>query len=132
SGVDVGFNGSTEWSAQGSIYDDDGAGDPAPSPIVSASQATVVEGDGPDVTMRFMVTLDRVSSTPVSVDVETQDSNATAGDDYDAVDPTTLTFAPGDTAIEVPVTVHGDTLDEGDAEFLVLHLFNGVGADLGF
>src|SRR4029077_12124499 len=71
-------------------------------------------------------------STPVTVDVETQDSSATAGDDYDAVDPEILTFAPGDTSIEVPVTVHGDTLDEGDAEYLVLHLFNGVGADLGF
>ena len=49
-------------------------------PIVSAPLATVAEGDAGDVTMHFVLSLDRVLTTPVTVDVETQDGSATVAD----------------------------------------------------
>ena len=74
-------------------------------PIVSAPLATVAEGDAGEVTMHFVLSLDRVLTTPVTVDAETQDGSAVAPDDYVALPPTTVTFAPGTTVKVVDVTV---------------------------
>ena len=82
------------------------------TPIVSAPLATVVEGDAGQATMHFVLSLDRVLTTPVTVDVETQDGSAVAPDDYVALPLTTVTFAPGTTVKVVDVTVQGDTLDD--------------------
>ena len=127
--VGADFGGGSSVSIEGRIYDDEPTVSPAP--VLSGSLATVVEGDGPDVTMHFVLQLDRVSSTPVTVQVATRDGGATSPADFDALAPTTVTFAPGATSRIVDVTVHGDTIDEGDYEYLLLDLSDPVGADFG-
>ena len=61
------------------------------------------------------VTLSHPSATTVTVDWATLDTgnpgSATAGADYVAAGGT-LTFAPGETAATVPITVLGDDIDE--------------------
>ena len=126
SGADF-SNGATETAIEGRIQDDDKT--PPATPIVSAPLATVVEGDAGQATMHFVLSLDRVLTTPVTVDVETQDGSAVAPDDYVALPLTTVTFAPGTTVKVVDVTVEGDTLDEFDYESLYLVLTNPSGAD---
>ena len=123
-----GYTGATY--IEGRIYDDDGAGIPLPSPTVTATSGSVVEGDAGDVVLHFTVSLDRISATPVSVGTSVNDYTATSPDDYVAVAPATLTFAPGQTIKDVAVTVHGDTLDEGNYELLYLQLDNPSGATL--
>ncbi len=127
SGADF-SNGATETAIEGRIQDDDKT---LPAiPIVSAPLATVVEGDAGQATMHFVLSLDRVLTTPVTVDVETQDGSAVAPDDYVALPPTTVTFAPGTTVKVVDVTVEGDTLDEFDYESLLPRPYQPVGRRL--
>ena len=96
----------------------------ATAPGVSVGDAQVREG--PDAALAFRVTLDRASSSPVTVDYATQDGTAVAAADYTATSGT-LTFVPGETAKTVTVTVLDDAHDEG-AETLTLTLSNATGA----
>ena len=94
---------------------------------VSVGDAQVREG--PDAALAFRVTLDRASSSPVTVDYATQDGTAVAAAaDYTATSGT-LTFAPGETAKTVTVAVLDDAHDEG-AETLTLTLSNATGAHI--
>ena len=71
-------------------------------------------------TADFAVTLDRSAQAEVTVDYTTEDVTAVAGSDYTAVSGT-LTFAPGETAKTVSVTVLDDIHnDEGETFKLVL------------
>ena len=65
----------------------------------------------------------------MSVDVETRDGTATAGDDYSAVPLTTLTFLTGETSKVVNLTLTDDNLAEGTESFQV-KLSNPVGAPI--
>ena len=76
------------------------------------------EGDTGTVNATFTVTLDAVSGQAVTVDWETSDGTATAGEDYTAGNGT-LTFAPGETSKTFDVAVTGDTVDEADETFTV-------------
>jgi uncharacterized repeat protein (TIGR01451 family) len=98
-------------------------------PALTVGDAATAEGHAGDRNLVFTVTRAGDVSETSSVDFTTADASATAGVDYDTRTGT-LTFAPGETAKQVTVPVHGDTVDEDD-EFFFLTLSNAVGATLG-
>lgn len=89
-----------------------------PLPSVSIGDATVVEGNAGTTTATFAVTLSEASSDTASVSYATAGGTATAGSDFVSASGS-VTFAPGDTAESVSVTVNGDTADESDETFFV-------------
>ena len=111
-------------SVEVTITDDDGA------PVLSISSPSVAEGDSGTADLAFVVTL--TGSTSQQVTVAYADSGtgtATSGEDYTAVTAGTLTFAAGDTAKTVTVTVTADTVDEPN-ETVVLQLSSASNATL--
>ena len=84
--------------------------------------------EGVDEVISFEVSLSATAGEPVTVDWATADGTATAGEDYGASFGT-LTFATGETAHAIEVTVLDDSHDEGEETF-ALHLSNAVGAEL--
>jgi Calx-beta domain-containing protein len=109
-------------SGQGTITNDDAA------PQISVHDASVLEGDVGDTTLSFDVTLSQISTGTVTVDYTTADGDAAAGSDYEtAAD--TVTFDPGDDTKQIDVTVHGDTVYEGD-ETLTVALSSPSGATI--
>ena len=100
--------------AVGTIFDDDATMLP---PVLLISDASAFEGE----VLSFQVTLNRTSSTLVTVDYETADRTALEGTDYDAASGT-LTFGPGTMERTLEVQTREDTADEpnknlhGDAE----------------
>ena len=84
--------------------------------------------EGVDEIISFEVTLSAAASERVTVDWSTADGTATAGQDYVASSGT-LTFAAGETARSIEVTVLDDAHDEGSETF-ALHLSNAAGAEL--
>ena len=107
-------------TATGSIRDDDVA------PVVSARDTIAAETGGE---MVFSVVLTSRTESTVTVDYETVDVTATAGSDYRSTSGT-LTYAPGETAKSVAVTLLQDTVAEGD-EVLTLSLDDARNARLG-
>ena len=112
--------------ATGTVSDPAEVAPAGPPPAVSIADATVDEGPG--AVLAFAVTLDRASQARATVDWETRDGNARAGDDYVAASGT-LRFEPGETAKTIPVTVLDDSHDEGREVMLVV-LSNPVGATI--
>ena len=98
-----------------------------PLPSIFVDDPFAVEGSG---TVVFTVRLGRASTTSVTVWAATADGTATAGADYAAVAPRTLTFAPGVTSVLVPVSVVADVLAE-PTETLRLDLSAPVGGVVG-
>jgi ribosomal protein L35AE/L33A len=96
----------------GTIVDDDTA-------TISINDASVTEGNTGSVNAVFNVTLSTPSSQTVTVQAQTANGTATAGSDYTATGPVTLTFAPGQTSQSFAVPVLGDTIDEADETFVV-------------
>ncbi len=100
--------GESTLDATGTITDDDAA------PSVSvADAAAVTEGDDPAKTMNmtFTVSLSVVSGKTVTVPY-TLGGEATAGSDYTAPDPLSVTIAPGDESADITIAVKGDVIDE--------------------
>ena len=95
-------------------------------PAISIADATVEEGPG--AVLEFAVTLDRESQAVATVDWETRDGSARAGEDY-VGGSGTLVFAPGETARTIRVTVLDDAHDE-DREVMLVVLSNPVGATI--
>ena len=114
--------------ATGTIVNDD-AQAPDVLPAVSIADLSVTEGDGAHVHFMFMVTLDKASTSPVTVEYRTANGTALAGSDYEATSGI-LTFAPGETAKQLHVDVIGDTVAEADERFTVL-LSAPTGATIG-
>ena len=119
-----------------------GCGTPCGTGIVDASMAvravhgpvvfmidppSVVEGDSGTKSLTFTLRLSQALSTPVTFDIATVDGTATGGSDFDAIALTGEAFAPGETARDYAVTVHGDTDLEADESF-TLEVTNLVGA----
>ena len=75
-------------------------------------------------TLRFTMELAQAAKAPVTVDYETADGTATAGEDYEAKRGT-VRFAPGGTRKTVEVAVLRDEETE-DAETVVLRLSNAL------
>ena len=75
----------------------------------------VGEKDGPAV---FVIRLDAPATTPVTVNYFTANSTAIGKQRNDYIyDSGTLTFAPGETVMTVPVQVVDDTVAEGTEVF---------------
>jgi hypothetical protein len=83
--------------------------------VVSVGDVVLMEGDSV-TTATFPVTLSAPSTTPVSVAYVTVSASAQPGSDF-VPRSGTLTFAPGTTALTVPVDVVGDLRDEADESF---------------
>ena len=90
---------------------------PNPTPGVSISDASVVEGNaGTTTQMVFTVSLSVPSQNTVTMNYATgAQSFATSPADYQGTDPNnlpTLSFAPGETSKTISVTVNGDNIRE--------------------
>ncbi|MGJ3250408.1 MAG: Calx-beta domain-containing protein [Elainellaceae cyanobacterium] len=117
-----------DGEAIGTILDDDDAPVPA-LPTLSIDDVSVIEGDDETTRAVFTVMLSTPSDKPVTLNFETVEGAALAGQDYQAVQGQ-LTFLPGESitqTIEVPII--GDLLDEVDEAF-TLKLTNPVNATL--
>ena len=98
------------------IQDND---DPAAGVISFAADVTVTEGHAGATLMRFIITLNSASTSPVTVPYATADASAVASSDYTPVFGV-LTFAPGETSKTIDVLVHGDDEFERDETFRFL------------
>jgi hypothetical protein len=107
----------------GRILDDD---DP---PTMTVSDPTLTEGNSGTKNMSFTVSLSAASGKTVTVSYATADGSATAGSDYQAKVPTTLTFSAGQTSKTVTVKINGDTTLEPD-EVFYLNLTSPVNVSL--
>ena len=89
------------------------------TPTLSINDVFVAEPVAGTSNATFTVTLSGASSTPVTVDYQTNDGTATAPADYNAVTTTQLVFSPGQTSRMIPVTINADALAEGSETFSV-------------
>src|SRR6185295_13806959 len=80
--------------------------------------ATANEGNAGTTAFTFAVTLSAPSANTVTVDYSTFDGSAVAPGDYGATSGT-LSFAAGQTAKQVVVSVNGDTTVEATETFAV-------------
>jgi hypothetical protein len=95
---------------------------PPPGVTFSVNDVSVTEGGN----LVFTVTKTGTASGTTTVDYATSDGTATAGSDYTAVGPLTLTFLSSDTTKTVSVPTTDDTLVES-AETVLLNLSNPTG-----
>lgn len=106
----------------GTIVNDD-----ISSPVISVNSPSMTEGDTGTKTLTFTVRLSKSSASNITVNFATQNGTASAGEDYLALAPGTLTFAPGTTSKTISVKVIGDIDEENDETFnLVLSEPNGA------
>lgn len=99
---------------------------PSTGPVqLSIADAAIVEG----MTATLTITLSRASTEAITVAYSTIAGTAT-DDDFAAITPTTLTFAPGELSKTITVNIAGDDLDEGTERFSVV-LSDATGAVIG-
>ena len=77
----------------------------------------------------FTLSLSAAAAGTVTVDAVTADGTATAGSDYTATGPTTITFLAGETSKQVTVPLLDDLLGESDETFSLI-LSNPSGATI--
>src|SRR5256885_9739849 len=111
------YNPVAPTSATGTITNDD------TTPTFSIDDVTHNEGDAGTTSYTFTITKTGATALSASVDYETVNGTAVAPGDFTAISPTTLTFAPGDTQMQITVNVNGDTTYETNEAFSV-HLSN--------
>ena len=116
--------GEGSWSESGSARTPEESSSRPPLGELEVKDAGVEEGEG--ARLIFEVSLDQALSETVSVDYETVDGSALAGQDY-ASKRGTLTFEAGETSKIVDVEVLDDALAEGE-ESMSLVLSGPVGA----
>jgi len=102
-----------ETSGGGDTFNRDG--------YISASDRSVGEGNEKAI-YEYEIRLSRSQDEAVTVDYETRDGTAKAGEDYDSQSGT-VTFAPGSRSATIEIPVLGDVIHEPD-EFLEIHLSN--------
>jgi len=100
-------------SVLGTIVDNDKVG---PAPLVSVSDVFVNESDGEAL---FSITLDRASQSAITVNYQTADGSALAGNDYVGAT-SSVVFLPGETAKTVAIQLTNDGLGEADEKFSLL------------
>jgi hypothetical protein len=98
-------------------------------PVVSVSPVSVVEGNVSTKTVLVPVSLDRPAERTVTVPWSTSDGTASAPSDYLSASGS-VTFAVGQSAASVPVTIVGDLRGEATESFRV-DLGTPNGATLG-
>ncbi len=101
---------------------------PVSNPKISIANASISEGDSGVKEMTFTLSLDKTSSSVVSVDFATANGSAKAPDDYESKSGT-LEFAAGEKSKNLKITVKGDEEAEGNEEFFI-NLSNPVNATL--
>ena len=94
-------------------------------PSISVADAQAKEGS--NTSLEFEVTLNRTSSSTITVDYATSDGSATAGSDYSSTNGT-LTFSAGQSSKSVSVPLLDDTVDDG-GETMTLTLSNPAGGN---
>ncbi|HSW04695.1 Calx-beta domain-containing protein [Aquabacterium sp.] len=104
------------------VIDNDGT---SGTPVLGISDAVVDEASQ---TVSFFVTLNKPSTSTVSVDYASANGSAQAGSDFLAASGR-LSFAPGEVAKTVTLTLLDDTLQESNESFQ-LQLGNASGATL--
>jgi len=107
--------------ALGTIIDNDAT---SGTPSLAVSDGIVDESQA---RAAFTVTLDKPSTSQVTVKYATADGNAAAGSDYSAQALQTLVFAPGEVSKSVYVDLRDDAVAES-AEFFDLTLSGAVNA----
>lgn len=116
----------TKMQGLGTITNDD------PVPVFLINDVLVSETNGGSVQARFTLALSAPSSKVIIVSAKTTPAGspeASAGIDYIALLPTTVTFNPGQITRTVNITVLGDTIDENDEKFAVM-LSNATNATI--
>ena len=119
-------------SATGSIRNNNGSGAKPCATGISVSDVSYPE---PNINhlrrqkMQFEVSLNQADTGTVTVDYQTVNGTATAGQDYESASGT-LTFRPGQTRRTVKVVVVADTHDD-PGETFTLRLSNPSGAYIG-
>ena len=98
-------------------------------PELSINDVSVTEGNSGTTGATFTVSLSEKSAHTVTVDYLTSDGTATAGVDYQGINASKLTFAPGETSKTFNVTVNGDDVFESDETFIV-HLISSTNAPI--
>ena len=88
-------------------------------PSISQDRATVVEGNSGSKDVLVTVRLSSAYDQPVTVDYTTREDYAQAGSDYLQTSGT-VTFAPGETTTQFPVTILGDRVAEEFQYFAVI------------
>jgi CSLREA domain-containing protein len=86
---------------------------------LSINDVSTTEGDVGTKSLNFTVTLAAASNLAINVNFATANGAATAPVDYMSINPTTLTFAPGETSRTISVTINGDLAFEPDETFFV-------------
>ena len=100
---------------------------PNAAPEVAITGTTVIASSSAPTTAAFTVTLNAPSSQPVTLTYSTIDGTAFQNFDYVGVGGNTLTFAPGQTALTVPLTVNAAPADAA-RRFFSVRLANPAGA----
>lgn len=106
-----------------------GGGGSGEGPLLGIDNVELPEGNAGTRSFVFTVSLSAASATPVTVQFSTRNGTAQSGSDYAATSGT-LTFAPGDLAKQITVTVNGDTERE-EIEVFFVDLANASGAVIG-
>jgi hypothetical protein len=102
--------------------------DSAALPAISVGDVSVAEGNAGTSVITFVLQLSASSTDTVTVDIQTADASALAGEDYIALTQT-LTFPPGTTTLNATVTINGDVTVEPTEKFL-LNLSNPTAATI--
>ncbi|MGD9590011.1 MAG: Calx-beta domain-containing protein [Pyrinomonadaceae bacterium] len=100
------------------------------TPAVSINNVSAAEGDMGTTAFTFTVSLSGQTSQPVDVTYSTADGTSNGPGDYVPVQPTALTFDPGQTSKQVTVFVNGDYDNEANETFF-MNLSNPLGATIG-
>ncbi len=91
--------------------------EPITGPSLSISDVTALEGNAGSSNAVFSISLSSASAQTVTVQVETLDGSATAGNDYEALASTVIIFNPGVVMQTVTAKVYGDAVLEGVETF---------------
>ncbi len=81
--------------------------------VISATGASIAEGNSGTTTLSFTVTLNQASTSTVSANYAVNSGTASSPSDYTAISGT-VTFAAGQTSKTINITVKGDTVHELD------------------
>ena len=87
--------------------------------VLSIADVALTEGSAGTKTANFRVQLSDVATTDVTFQVATRNGTAVKGSDYNEVLKHLVTIAAGQSSIDVPVTVRGDTTWESTESFFL-------------
>ena len=101
---------------------------PPVPPTLSVADARVTAASSGTTTLPFVVSLSGASTSAITVSYATSDGTAHAGPDYQSA-AGSVTFAPGVTAVTIPITIVGDS-NNLPTETLTLQLAQATGASI--